>query len=95
MASKGQTSDSLQEILDSSDDAKFPDLLDQFIHDANISVPEGINASNVVIRKRRLIESAGNVTSVIMKASSNMSETLRESEEYQEIVRNLTKSYFL
>ena len=90
MASKGQTSETLQDILDSSKDGTFPDLLDQFIQDANISVPEGINASKIVSRKRRLIESAGNVTSVIMKAFSNMSETLRESEEYQEIVKNLT-----
>ena len=90
MTSKGQNSETLQEILDSTEDVKFPDLLDQFIHDANISVPEGINTSKIVSRKRRLIESAGNVTSVIMKAFSNMSETLRESEEYQEIVKNLT-----
>ena len=90
MNSKGQTSETLKNILHSTNDTKFPDLLDQFIHDANISVPEGLDAAKIVRRKRRLIESAGNVTSLIMKAVNNMTETLKESREYKELVKNIT-----
>ena len=93
MSSKGQTSQTLQDILDSTDDAKFPDLLDKFIQDANISVPEGIDTAKIVSRKKRLIESAGNVTSVIMKAVRNMNDTLIDSgdyQDYQELFKNFT-----
>ena len=90
MSSKGQNSQTLQEILDSTEDTNFRNLLDKFIDDANISVPEGIDTAKIVSRKRRLIESAGNVTSEIMKAVNDMTETLKESEEYKELFKNWT-----
>ena len=90
MASKGHNKTTLQKILESTEEDQFPNLLGQFMIDANISVGGNIDAANIVRRKRREIEEAGNATELIMKAVSNITETLEKSEEYQELKINLT-----